>query len=154
MSLIGMVRCGGYTGFNFNGRGANVKNKPALEKTIVKNILAYLRGAGWWAKKFHGSPFQDAGIPDILAIKVFPSGPQILALEVKRPGGAPATPIQLKTLADLEAAGAIASVVHSVEEVELLLKIKMRIGLNSILSLVKQAERHSESAMASAVIRT
>ncbi len=91
-----------------------------LEKVIVKDILSFLKQLGFWAVKIHGSPFQHMGLPDILAMKRTGSGCLVLALEAKRPGNQP-TAIQTKVLHDLAAAGAIAEVVYSVQDVSKLI---------------------------------
>ncbi len=83
------------------------------EKAIVNSIMRYLEKLpGCYVVKTHGSIY-SAGQPDLLGCY---QG-RTLALEVKRPGGKP-TPLQLAVLKKWEAAGAIAAVVHSVEEVK------------------------------------
>lgn len=65
--------------------------------------------------KVHGGWYQRAGVPDIYHIENEVS----YWFEVKLPGGAyGATPLQQATLKKLTAAGAIAAVVCSVEEVQ------------------------------------
>lgn len=82
------------------------------EKQITEKIVTYLRGAGFWVFKVKGGPMQMSGVPDLLACR----GGQLYAFEVKRPGGR-VSAIQRKRLDELEAAGAKAAVVTSVEEV-------------------------------------
>jgi len=62
-----------------------------------------------------------AGLPDIFALY----RGKFLGLEVKAPGGVP-TPIQARTLADMEAHGATVGVVRSVEDVQALLALYCR----------------------------
>lgn len=83
----------------------------ASEASIQRAIQRELRLRGFWIRKLHGGPFSVAGDPDLLAIR----HGRAFALEVKRPGEKPA-PIQLRRLEELEAAGAVVGVVHSVEE--------------------------------------
>lgn len=83
-----------------------------LEKTIVKSIREFLRERGCWSAKNHGTPFTPSGRSDIYAC----CRGRFVALEVKLPGEQ-ATPLQLRELQEMVAAGAVAAVVHSVEEV-------------------------------------
>ena len=86
------------------------------ESKIVAAIVARLKAlkrAGapiWWAK-LHGGPMQRAGLPDLLILGVG----QLYAVEVKRPGGQ-ATGLQLRELAELGAAGAVAIVATTRDE--------------------------------------
>lgn len=87
------------------------------ERAIVRAILAYLNSLpGCVARKRWGGGMGVAGDPDIDACIQGRS----LQLEVKRPGE-DATPLQLKRLNEWRSAGALTSVVHSVEEVKTLL---------------------------------
>jgi Holliday junction resolvase len=87
-------------------------NQPS-EKAIVNAIKRYLdKLPGCYVIKTYGSVY-SAGQPDLLGC--FQG--RTLALEVKRPGGKP-TKLQMAMLKKWEAAGAIAAVVHSVEEVK------------------------------------
>lgn len=89
----------------------------ATEKAIVNAIKRYLdKLSECYVIKTHGSIY-SAGQPDLLGCY---KG-KTLALEVKRPGGKP-TPLQLAVLKKWEAAGAIAAVVTSVEEVKTILQ--------------------------------
>lgn len=86
------------------------------EKSIVNSIMRYLEKLPeCYVIKTHGSVYV-AGQPDLLGCY---KG-RTLALEVKRPGGKP-TKLQQAVLKKWEAAGAIAAVVTSVEEVKELL---------------------------------
>jgi len=85
----------------------------ASEKSIVNSIIRYLnKQPNCYVIKTYGSIY-SAGQPDLLGC--FQG--RTLALEVKRPGGKP-TKLQMAMLKKWEAAGAIAAVVHSVEEVK------------------------------------
>lgn len=87
------------------------------EREIVRRIMAAIREAGGYCVKYHGGPYSHAGTPDILGCY----RGRMLALEVKRPGGK-ATALQAAQIRLWEAAGAVADVVHSVAEVEALLR--------------------------------
>jgi len=86
------------------------------ESIIRSNIIKYLRSAGAYARSVHGSPYM-AGMPDIVACY----NGKALMLEVKCPKKQ-ATPLQAAELERWRNAGAIAEVVHSVEDVACLLK--------------------------------
>jgi Holliday junction resolvase len=88
------------------------------EKQIVEKIVKHLRAQGFWVLKVHGGGFQTAGLPDLLAVR----NGRLFAFEVKKPGGQP-TKLQAKRLAELEAAGAAAVGVTSVEEVATHLRV-------------------------------
>ena len=89
------------------------------ERRIVQSIQAYLEGLGARCFKIHGgdNPFQEAGIPDLLACY---KG-RFVGLEVKQPGGKPSKK-QLKVLREIEAAGGTGVVVSTVEEVARLMR--------------------------------
>ena len=83
------------------------------ERSITDRILTDLRRRpNTWAVKIGAGPYQQAGLPDILAC----TGGLLVALEVKRPGRK-ATPLQAATLAAIRRAGGIVAVVTSVAEV-------------------------------------
>ena len=82
------------------------------EATIVAAIVRELRRGGYWVTKLHGGPTQQAGLPDLLAVKLG----RAFFIEVKRPGEAP-TPLQWHTLRQLRAAGAVAIVATSAANV-------------------------------------
>jgi hypothetical protein len=92
------------------------------EARIVKKIQALITKQGGRCFKIHGgdNPFQEAGIPDILACY----RGWFIGLEVKQPGEEP-SPLQRKVLNEIERAGGIALVVSTVAEVaSLLAKLK------------------------------
>ncbi len=82
------------------------------ESGIVKEILATLRAAGWWAEKTHGDSFTTTGSPDIHAC----IAGRFVALEVKRPG-AQATKAQLYHLRMIREAGGVGAVVDDADVV-------------------------------------
>jgi len=81
------------------------------EKAITGAIMGDLSDMGFWVVKIHGGAYQMAGLPDVLAIK----NGRAFWIEVKRPGEKP-TPIQLKRMRDLQAAGCVVGVATSVQE--------------------------------------
>ncbi len=91
-----------------------------LEKTIVNKVIKYLKSLpGCFCWKQHGGQFGTMGLPDIICCI---SG-RFVAFEVKRPafGGYAAgklTPLQLATITKIQAAGGIAVVVTSLEDVK------------------------------------
>ncbi|WP_273483645.1 VRR-NUC domain-containing protein [Desulforamulus ruminis] len=87
------------------------------ERSIVNTILKYLNSLPeCYAIKTHGGQYRG-GQPDIMGS--FQG--RFLALEVKRPGGKP-TKLQMEILKKWAAAGAIAGVVYSVDEVQKLIR--------------------------------
>lgn len=88
----------------------------ARESSIVDGILRYLNGLdGCKARKRHGSPYAQAGEPDIEACL----NGQSIQLEVKQPGKHE-TKIQAKRLREWQDAGACVAVVTSADEVRVL----------------------------------
>lgn len=90
------------------------------EKTIVNAIKKYLEHKGLIVFKLHGSPMQQAGLPDLLAIRYG----RALWFEVKKPGEKP-TKLQEYMLKKLRDAACLVAVVTSVEEVEAVLAGRM-----------------------------
>jgi hypothetical protein len=88
------------------------------ERKLVQRIQHYLDEQGARSFKIHGEEgsYQEAGIPDLL---VCYRG-RFIGLEVKLPGNTP-SPLQEKVLREIKAAGGIAEVVTSVEQVRNLL---------------------------------
>lgn len=85
-----------------------------MEKDIVVAILRYLKTLPrCFAWKTHGGMYGTAGIPDIIAC--IDGG--FYAFEVKQPGGR-ITRLQEVTLEKLRAAGSVAVMVTSVDEVK------------------------------------
>jgi Holliday junction resolvase len=79
-----------------------------LEKTIVAKVMSVARSLGWFVVKIHGSAYQMAGLPDILAIK----NGRAVWMEVKVPGNEPSR-IQLHRMRELATAGCSVAVVYS-----------------------------------------
>lgn len=92
-----------------------------LESDIVRSCVKYLKSQGAFVYKSHGSPLQTKGLPDLI---VCYHG-QFYGIEVKRPGE-DATKLQKYVLNEIEQAGGIAAVVHSVEEVKDVLNVSRR----------------------------
>jgi len=92
-------------------------NKSPLERTVVKKILVRLRARGGFWIKVHGSPFQIAGIPDILGCY----RGRFIAFEVKRDASGKATLLQLYTIKKITQAGGFARVIFTVEQAEAIL---------------------------------
>ena len=88
------------------------------ESLIQKKILDYLNGLpNCYAVNNHGNGYQGAGRPDIFACY----RGRFLALEVKNEKGQP-TKLQLHELAKWQAAGAVAGIVRSVDDVRKLIE--------------------------------
>lgn len=84
------------------------------ESDIVRAILRYLKtvqNCFFW--KEHGGMYGTAGIPDIIAC----IDGRFYGFEVKTDEGTP-TKLQLSTIRKINAAGGIAQVVRSVEDVK------------------------------------
>lgn len=89
-----------------------------LEKEIVAAIMRYLKGLPrCFAWKTHGGMYGTAGIPDVIACV---EG-RFCAFEVKRPGGK-FSRLQEVALGKIKAAGGVAGMVTSVEEVRQVLE--------------------------------
>lgn len=89
-----------------------------LEKEIVAAIMRYLKGLPrCFAWKTHGGMYGTAGIPDVIACV---EG-RFCAFEVKRPGGK-LSRLQEAALGKIKAAGGVAGMVTSVEEVRQVLE--------------------------------
>lgn len=86
--------------------------KKPLEKTIENQIKKWLEKQGYWWMKVHGDLFQKSGIPDILAC----INGKFVGIEVKRPGGR-LSELQKYNIEKIQAAGGVAFVATSVDEV-------------------------------------
>lgn len=82
------------------------------EASIVQSIMRWLKSQGAHVIKTYGGP-NRRGLPDLIGVY----RGRALALEVKRPGGKP-TPLQEYELGRWAAAGAVAAVVTSVDDVK------------------------------------
>lgn len=88
-----------------------MKNSVPLEATIVKNIVKAVNAIpGCLVKKHHGHAMSPSEVDLYGAARG-----RAVFMEVKRPGGR-ATPRQEKMLRDWSRAGALAGVVHSVDD--------------------------------------
>lgn len=89
------------------------------EARLVKRIQTYLAEQGARPFKIHGDDsYQEAGIPDLL---VCLRG-RFVGLEVKLPGKEnTVSPLQEKVLREIKAAGGVAEIVTSVEQVRTIL---------------------------------
>lgn len=86
----------------------------AREQVILKRVMKSLRDNGFWVLKIHGSPFQHAGLPDVLAIR----RKVAIFVETKRPGGKPSK-LQLVVTNKIKLeAGSPTVVVSTVHEAE------------------------------------
>lgn len=83
------------------------------EKTIENQIKKWLDQQGYWWMKVHGSMYQKAGVPDIIACidSVF------VGIEIKRPGGKVSALQQLQ-IDEINRNGGYAFVAYSVEDVQ------------------------------------
>ena len=88
------------------------------EKKVEDKIKSYLDSLGAYYLKVHGSMYQPAGTPDILACV---KG-RFIGIEVKRPGGGVVSELQRSKIKKIEAAGGVAFVARSVEDVSSMLK--------------------------------
>lgn len=81
------------------------------ESALKRKVLEAYRARGAWAVKIHGSPYQEAGIPDIVACY----HGRLVAPELKV-GKNKATPAQLAQMAKIRAAGGTSREVYTLEE--------------------------------------
>lgn len=87
-------------------------SKKTIEKHIENQIKRYLDRLGVWYAKIHGSMYQKAGIPDIIAC----IDGKFVGIEVKRPGGIVSS-LQQFNIDEIHRSGAVAFVAYSVEDV-------------------------------------
>jgi len=99
-------------------REMGVERPPLLflimvkESTLVRNILKAIRAEGGWWFKTHGSPYQMAGLPDIVGCH----NGRFVAFEVKIPGQETETsPRQEMTMHRIQESSGVAAVVSSVQ---------------------------------------
>lgn len=81
------------------------------ESRLQRKIQDALRREGAFVFKMHGSTAMMSGLPDL----VLCYRGLFIGLEVKMPGRGPSS-IQYRRLQQIESAGGIADVVHSVQE--------------------------------------
>nr|DAN47242.1 MAG TPA: Nuclease [Caudoviricetes sp.] len=82
-----------------------------LEKKVENKIKKWLKDRNYWFFKVHGSIFQPAGIPDVLAC----INGKFVAIEVKRTKGGTVSPLQKAQIAKIKENGGIAGVASSME---------------------------------------
>ena len=92
---------------------ARAKIRTSTEANLKRRVMQMLSAEypGAVVRKRHGSSYSTVGDPDL---EVLYRGIHV-ECELKRPGEVP-TAIQVRRLAEWEAAGAVCVVVHSVEE--------------------------------------
>ena len=90
-----------------------MKDSIPLERTITDCIIIWLKNEGYWAVKIHGSAYQTAGLPDIVAID---RKGRFVGLEVKRPQIGKVTKLQQLTLENINMRGGYAVVVRSLQD--------------------------------------
>lgn len=83
------------------------------ESLLTAKIIKRLRAHGYWATKLHGGTMQQAGLPDVLAVK----HGRAYFFEVKNEGEK-LTRLQAHTIAVLKEYGATAWCVRSIADVE------------------------------------
>ena len=88
------------------------------EKKVENQIKKYLDSLGAYYLKVHGSMYQPAGTPDVLACV----NGYFVAIEVKRPSGGVVSALQKSKLRRIEQAGGISIVARSVDDVSTMLK--------------------------------
>lgn len=88
------------------------------EATLRVEVMRFLRSyPGVWAVKYHGGPYSEAGVPDILACV----RGRFVAFELKMPGKKP-TKIQEVQLGKIADAYGIAVVASSLDDVVKIVK--------------------------------
>ena len=90
----------------------------ASEKRIENQIKSYLDSLNAYYLKVHGSMYQPAGTPDILACV----NGRFIAIEVKREKGGVVSELQKSKIRKINSAGGIAFVARNVDEVSTMLK--------------------------------
>jgi hypothetical protein len=90
-----------------------MEKRPIKESVIVRRILTYLKTVPHcFCWKEHGGMYGTAGVPDIICC----IDGRFFAFEVKNETGVP-TALQEATIRRINAAGGVAVIVRSVEEV-------------------------------------
>lgn len=88
------------------------------EKNVENQIKRYLDSLGAYYLKVHGSAYQPAGTPDILACV----RGRFIGIEVKRPSGGVVSELQKSKLKKIKKAGGVPIIARSVEDVSSMLK--------------------------------
>ena len=93
-----------------------MKDQIPLEKTIVNDILKWLKEEGYqFIHKTHGSAYAPAGLPDVVVID---RNGRFVGLECKRPKIGRLTALQARVLNKIQDAGGYAAVVCSVADAQ------------------------------------
>jgi penicillin-binding protein-related factor A (putative recombinase) len=103
--------------------------KPPLESAVVKKTLEKLRLRGGFWFKIHGTPFQLAGIPDIIGCY----HGRFIAFEAKRDSKGRPTPLQAFQIKKIRAAGGIATLIFTPE---------MALAILDRLDALREARQH------------
>lgn len=88
------------------------------EKKVENQIKRYLDKLGAYYLKVHGSAFQPAGTPDILACV----NGRFVAIEVKRANGGVVSELQKAKLKHIKNSGGVAIVARSLDDVSTVLE--------------------------------
>lgn len=81
------------------------------ETTLTKKVIVAIRSRGYWAMKAGAGPYQQPGIPDVLACV----NGRFVGIEMKVGRNTP-SPIQKLTLDQMALAGAVTGVAYTLEE--------------------------------------
>lgn len=84
------------------------------EKKVEDQIKKFLDSLGSYYLKVHGSAFQPAGTPDILAC----INGRFVGIEVKKPKGGVVSELQKFKIKQIQNAGGVAFVARSVKDVK------------------------------------
>lgn len=88
------------------------------EKKVENKIKKYLDSLGAYYLKVHGSAYQPAGVPDVLAS----INGKFVGIEVKKPVGGVVSDLQKHHILKIKNSGGIAFVARSVDDVKRELK--------------------------------
>lgn len=88
------------------------------EKKVENKIKRYLDSLGAYYLKVHGSAYQPAGTPDILACV----NGRFIGIEVKKPTGGVVSDLQKLKLKQIENAGGVGIIARDVSDVSVSLK--------------------------------
>lgn len=83
------------------------------EKKVENKIKRYLDSLGAYYLKVHGSAYQPAGTPDILAC----INGRFIGIEVKKPKGGVVSDLQKLKLRQIENAGGVGIIARNVSDV-------------------------------------
>lgn len=89
-----------------------------LEKKVENKIKKWLKDRNYWYFKVHGSIYQPAGIPDIIAC----INGKFVAIEVKRSDGGIVSELQKAQIQKIKDSGGLVGVAHNMEEFWQILK--------------------------------